>query len=137
MTPKTTGDISVIASYRPTEGTQCLQPVLSPKDCCPEFLPTPCWRSSVEVLTAADVVLSVPAALPILGPDVARQALEFIPDGTIRANPVDKILLDGEPLSPAVDTIRRAVEEVSRNTWPTAVVAASPSTTTTGAQRLA
>uniref|UniRef100_A0A915I3H7 Uncharacterized protein n=1 Tax=Romanomermis culicivorax TaxID=13658 RepID=A0A915I3H7_ROMCU len=56
--------------------------------------------------------------------------------GIIRANPVDKILLDGELLSLAVDTIHRPVEEVGRNARPTAVVAASPSTMTTGAQTL-
>uniref|UniRef100_A0A915K337 Uncharacterized protein n=1 Tax=Romanomermis culicivorax TaxID=13658 RepID=A0A915K337_ROMCU len=38
----------------------------------------------VEALTAADVVLSAPAALWILGPNVARRALEFITNGTIR-----------------------------------------------------
>uniref|UniRef100_A0A915L957 Uncharacterized protein n=1 Tax=Romanomermis culicivorax TaxID=13658 RepID=A0A915L957_ROMCU len=42
-----------------------------------------------------------------------------------------------EPSSPAVDAICRAVEEASRNVRPTAVVAVSLSTTTTGAQTLA
>uniref|UniRef100_A0A915IU38 Uncharacterized protein n=1 Tax=Romanomermis culicivorax TaxID=13658 RepID=A0A915IU38_ROMCU len=90
-----------------------------------------------EPARAADVVLSAPAALWILEPDIALRALEFIADGTIHATLVDKILLDGEPSWPAVDAIRRAVEEGSRNTQPTAVVAASPSRTTTGAQTLA
>uniref|UniRef100_A0A915HKQ8 Uncharacterized protein n=1 Tax=Romanomermis culicivorax TaxID=13658 RepID=A0A915HKQ8_ROMCU len=38
---------------------------------------------------------------------------------------VDKILLDREPSSLAVDALRRAVEEASPNVWPTAVVATS------------
>uniref|UniRef100_A0A915HPP9 Uncharacterized protein n=1 Tax=Romanomermis culicivorax TaxID=13658 RepID=A0A915HPP9_ROMCU len=42
-----------------------------------------------------------------------------------------------EPWSPAVDAVRHAVEEASPNAQPTAVVAALPSTTTTGAQTLA
>uniref|UniRef100_A0A915J9Y8 Uncharacterized protein n=1 Tax=Romanomermis culicivorax TaxID=13658 RepID=A0A915J9Y8_ROMCU len=91
----------------------------------------------VEALTAADVVLSAPAALRILGPKVARRALEFIADGTIRPTPVDKTLLDGEPSSPAVDAVGRAVEQVSRNAQPTAVVAALLSTMMTGVQTLA
>uniref|UniRef100_A0A915JTF2 Uncharacterized protein n=1 Tax=Romanomermis culicivorax TaxID=13658 RepID=A0A915JTF2_ROMCU len=82
-------------------------------------------------------MLSAPAALRILGPEVARRALEFIPDGTICATPVDKILFDGESLSPAVDAVCSAVEQASRNVQPTAVLAALPSTTTTGAQTLA
>uniref|UniRef100_A0A915I5M5 Uncharacterized protein n=1 Tax=Romanomermis culicivorax TaxID=13658 RepID=A0A915I5M5_ROMCU len=45
----------------------------------------------VEALMRADVVLSAPAALQILGPHVARRALEFITDGTIHTTPVDKI----------------------------------------------
>uniref|UniRef100_A0A915L623 Uncharacterized protein n=1 Tax=Romanomermis culicivorax TaxID=13658 RepID=A0A915L623_ROMCU len=83
------------------------------------------------------MVLSAPAALRILGLNVARRALEFIADGTIRASGLDKILLVGEPSSLAVDAVRHAVEEASRNAPPTAVVGASPSTTTTGAQTLA
>uniref|UniRef100_A0A915I1M6 Uncharacterized protein n=1 Tax=Romanomermis culicivorax TaxID=13658 RepID=A0A915I1M6_ROMCU len=67
-------------------------------------------------------MLSVPMVLRVLGPDIARWALEFIADGTICATLVDKILLDGEQSSPAVDAIRRAVEEASRNVRPTAVV---------------
>uniref|UniRef100_A0A915HIM6 Uncharacterized protein n=1 Tax=Romanomermis culicivorax TaxID=13658 RepID=A0A915HIM6_ROMCU len=86
----------------------------------------------VEVLTAADIVLLAPAALQILGPEVARRALEFIADGTICATP-----LDGESSSSAVDAIHHAVEEASRNTQPTAVVAVLPSMTTTGTQTLA
>uniref|UniRef100_A0A915HZ67 Uncharacterized protein n=1 Tax=Romanomermis culicivorax TaxID=13658 RepID=A0A915HZ67_ROMCU len=87
----------------------------------------------VEALTAPNVVLLGPAALRILGPHVTGRALEFIADGTIHATLVDKILLDGEPSSPAVDAVPRAVEEASRNARPTAVVAMSPSTMTTGA----
>uniref|UniRef100_A0A915HTQ4 Uncharacterized protein n=1 Tax=Romanomermis culicivorax TaxID=13658 RepID=A0A915HTQ4_ROMCU len=90
----------------------------------------------VEALTAADVVLSVPAALWILGPEVAGWVLEFIANGTIRATPIDKILLDGEPSSPAVDAVCHAVEQGSRNSQPPAVVAALLSTTMTGAQML-
>uniref|UniRef100_A0A915L3I4 Uncharacterized protein n=1 Tax=Romanomermis culicivorax TaxID=13658 RepID=A0A915L3I4_ROMCU len=45
--------------------------------------------SEVEALTAADVVLLAPAALRILGPDIARRALKFITDGTICATLVD------------------------------------------------
>uniref|UniRef100_A0A915IID8 Uncharacterized protein n=1 Tax=Romanomermis culicivorax TaxID=13658 RepID=A0A915IID8_ROMCU len=86
---------------------------------------------------AANVVLSAPAALRILGPHVPQWVLEFISDGTIRSNLVDKILLDGEPSSPAVDAIRHAVEEASRNMRPTEVVATSPTTMRTGAQTLA
>uniref|UniRef100_A0A915L6E6 Uncharacterized protein n=1 Tax=Romanomermis culicivorax TaxID=13658 RepID=A0A915L6E6_ROMCU len=91
----------------------------------------------VEALTAADLVLTVPAALQILGPEVAQQALEFIANGTICTTPVDKILLDGEPSSLAVDAIRHAVEQASWNAQPPAVVAASPSTSRTVAQMLA
>uniref|UniRef100_A0A915K199 Uncharacterized protein n=1 Tax=Romanomermis culicivorax TaxID=13658 RepID=A0A915K199_ROMCU len=40
------------------------------------------------------LVLSAPAALRILRPEVARRALEFTANGTIRTTPVDKILLD-------------------------------------------
>uniref|UniRef100_A0A915JPT6 Uncharacterized protein n=1 Tax=Romanomermis culicivorax TaxID=13658 RepID=A0A915JPT6_ROMCU len=94
-------------------------------------------RFEVEALRAADMVLLAPAALQILGPDIARWALEFIADGTICATRVDKILLDGEPSSPTVDAIRRAVEEASRNVGPTAVVALSLTTTMTGARTLA
>uniref|UniRef100_A0A915IFS7 Uncharacterized protein n=1 Tax=Romanomermis culicivorax TaxID=13658 RepID=A0A915IFS7_ROMCU len=86
---------------------------------------------------AANVVLLAPAALRILGPDVARQALEFIADRTICATPVDKILLDGEPSLPAVDAVGCSVEEASHNVWPTAVVAMPLTTRTTGAQTLA
>uniref|UniRef100_A0A915J3D5 Uncharacterized protein n=1 Tax=Romanomermis culicivorax TaxID=13658 RepID=A0A915J3D5_ROMCU len=50
--------------------------------------------------------------------------------------PVDEILLDGEPSSPAVDAVCWAVEQVSRNAQPTAVIAALPSMRTTGAQML-
>uniref|UniRef100_A0A915L3F3 Uncharacterized protein n=1 Tax=Romanomermis culicivorax TaxID=13658 RepID=A0A915L3F3_ROMCU len=50
---------------------------------------------------------------------------------------LDKILLDGEPLSPVVDAHPCAVEEASCNLGPTAVVATSPTTTTTRAQTLA
>uniref|UniRef100_A0A915HQ36 Uncharacterized protein n=1 Tax=Romanomermis culicivorax TaxID=13658 RepID=A0A915HQ36_ROMCU len=114
--PKMTGDISVIASYGPMEGT-----------------PAPL----VGVLSAANVVLSEPAVLQILGPNIARRALQFIADGTIHATLVDKILLDGELSSLAVDAVRHAVEQASRNTQLTAVVAASLSTMRTGAQTLA
>uniref|UniRef100_A0A915ITF5 Uncharacterized protein n=1 Tax=Romanomermis culicivorax TaxID=13658 RepID=A0A915ITF5_ROMCU len=57
----------------------------------------------VEALTAANMVLLAPAALQILGPDIARRVLKSIADGTISATPVDKILLDGKPSSLAVD----------------------------------
>uniref|UniRef100_A0A915JMH5 Uncharacterized protein n=1 Tax=Romanomermis culicivorax TaxID=13658 RepID=A0A915JMH5_ROMCU len=90
----------------------------------------------VEALTALHVVLWALAALRILGPEVAQQALNFIADGTIHPTQVDKILLDGEPLSPTVDAICRTVEHTSHNAQPTAVVATLPSTTTTGAQML-
>uniref|UniRef100_A0A915KCN9 YrdC-like domain-containing protein n=1 Tax=Romanomermis culicivorax TaxID=13658 RepID=A0A915KCN9_ROMCU len=117
-----------------TEGTPAPLACFIPKDCCPEFLRTPHLAKKyphlpwallkepfeVEVLTAADVVLLAPAALGILGPDIPQRAIEFIADGTIQATPVDKILLDGEPSSPAVDAICRAVEEASRKPQPTA-----------------
>uniref|UniRef100_A0A915JQE4 Secreted protein n=1 Tax=Romanomermis culicivorax TaxID=13658 RepID=A0A915JQE4_ROMCU len=86
---------------------------------------------------AANVVLLAPVALPILGPEVAQRALEFIANGTIWATPIDKILLDGEPSLLAVDAIPCAVEQASRNALPPAVVATLLSTTTTGAQTLA
>uniref|UniRef100_A0A915KPC6 Uncharacterized protein n=1 Tax=Romanomermis culicivorax TaxID=13658 RepID=A0A915KPC6_ROMCU len=63
-------------------------------------------------LTAAYVVLWAPAALRILGPDVAQGALEFIAHGTIHATPVNKILLDSEPSSPAVDAVRRHLQQL-------------------------
>uniref|UniRef100_A0A915KS16 Uncharacterized protein n=1 Tax=Romanomermis culicivorax TaxID=13658 RepID=A0A915KS16_ROMCU len=89
-----------------------------------------------RLMEAADVVLLAPAALRILGPEVARGPLEFITNGTIWATLVNKILLDGEPSSPAVDTIRHAVEQASPNAQPPAVVDALPSTRMRGAQRL-
>uniref|UniRef100_A0A915IYK8 Uncharacterized protein n=1 Tax=Romanomermis culicivorax TaxID=13658 RepID=A0A915IYK8_ROMCU len=91
----------------------------------------------VEALMAADVVLSAPGVLRILGPEVAPRALEFLPNGTIQATPIDKILLDSEPSLPTGDAVHRAVEQGSRNVQPPAVVAALLSTTTTGAQALA
>uniref|UniRef100_A0A915KWE2 Uncharacterized protein n=1 Tax=Romanomermis culicivorax TaxID=13658 RepID=A0A915KWE2_ROMCU len=90
----------------------------------------------VEALMAANMVLSAPAVLQILGPEVARRGLEFIANGTIWAMPVSKILLDDKPLSPAVDTICWAVEQASRNAQPTPAIATLPSTMTTGAQML-
>uniref|UniRef100_A0A915ISE6 Uncharacterized protein n=1 Tax=Romanomermis culicivorax TaxID=13658 RepID=A0A915ISE6_ROMCU len=63
-------------------------------------------------------MLSAPTVLRILGPDVAQWALEFIPNRTVCTTPVDKILLDGEASWPAVDAIRHAVEEASRNLGP-------------------
>uniref|UniRef100_A0A915KRN5 Uncharacterized protein n=1 Tax=Romanomermis culicivorax TaxID=13658 RepID=A0A915KRN5_ROMCU len=74
----------------------------------------------VERLMAPNIVLSAPAALRILGPKVAQRALKFISKGTIGATPVDKILLDGEPSSRAVDALLRAVEQVSHNAQPPA-----------------
>uniref|UniRef100_A0A915K271 Uncharacterized protein n=1 Tax=Romanomermis culicivorax TaxID=13658 RepID=A0A915K271_ROMCU len=68
----------------------------------------------VEVLLAADLMLSAHPALQILGPEVTRRAIEFIANSTIWATPVDKILLDGKPSSPAVDAIPRAVEQTSQ-----------------------
>uniref|UniRef100_A0A915HVI7 Uncharacterized protein n=1 Tax=Romanomermis culicivorax TaxID=13658 RepID=A0A915HVI7_ROMCU len=177
--PKTTGDISMVSLYRPTEGTpgpqahfaaQRLQPKIpmdsalevvrqmesvnlldSPfvtytmgavwsMDLAKKYLHLP-WvllnePLEVEVLRAADVALSAPAALQILGPEVARRALEFILDGTIRATLVDKILLDGEPSWLAVDTVRHAVEQAGPNAQNPAVVAALPSTTKTAPQTL-
>uniref|UniRef100_A0A915KHM5 Uncharacterized protein n=1 Tax=Romanomermis culicivorax TaxID=13658 RepID=A0A915KHM5_ROMCU len=85
---------------------------------------------------AANVVLSAPAALPILGPEVTQRALQFIVDSTIRATPVHKILLDGELLLIAVDTFHHTVEQARHNAQPPAVVALLPSTMTTGAQML-
>uniref|UniRef100_A0A915KYV1 Uncharacterized protein n=1 Tax=Romanomermis culicivorax TaxID=13658 RepID=A0A915KYV1_ROMCU len=70
--------------------------------------------------------LTMPAALRILRPEVAQRALEFIANSTIRATPIDKILLDSEPSSPAVDTICRAVEQASCNAQPASVVVALP-----------
>uniref|UniRef100_A0A915HVT7 Uncharacterized protein n=1 Tax=Romanomermis culicivorax TaxID=13658 RepID=A0A915HVT7_ROMCU len=57
--------------------------------------------------------------------------------GNYSHHPVDKILLEGEPSSPAVDAIHHAVGQASHNVQPTAVFAASPSMTTTVAQTLA
>uniref|UniRef100_A0A915KVT0 Uncharacterized protein n=1 Tax=Romanomermis culicivorax TaxID=13658 RepID=A0A915KVT0_ROMCU len=109
MMPKTTGKVSVVASYRQMEGTpappahfitQGLLPRI-PTDSVLEVVgqlelmnlldsssvtvwsmdlatkyPHLPWALlnkpfEVEVLTAADVVLSAPVALQILGPDVA------------------------------------------------------------------
>uniref|UniRef100_A0A915IP64 Uncharacterized protein n=1 Tax=Romanomermis culicivorax TaxID=13658 RepID=A0A915IP64_ROMCU len=47
---------------------------------------------------------------------------------------MDKILLDDEPSWPAVDALHRAVEQVSPNVQPPAVVAMLPSIMMTGAQ---
>uniref|UniRef100_A0A915L7T8 Uncharacterized protein n=1 Tax=Romanomermis culicivorax TaxID=13658 RepID=A0A915L7T8_ROMCU len=91
----------------------------------------------VVVPRSANVVLSAQAALWILRPNIAQQVLEFIANRNIHATPVDKMLLDGEPSSPAMDAVRCAVEQASCNTQPTAVVAALPSRRTTGAKTLA
>uniref|UniRef100_A0A915JNQ9 Uncharacterized protein n=1 Tax=Romanomermis culicivorax TaxID=13658 RepID=A0A915JNQ9_ROMCU len=100
------------------------------------LLPPP-PKQAMLVNVNPSTTLKMTAVLRILGPDVARGVLEFITDGTIRTTPVDKILLDCEPSSPAVDAIRCAVEEASRNVSPTAVVAMSRTTTMKGAQTLA
>uniref|UniRef100_A0A915K783 Uncharacterized protein n=1 Tax=Romanomermis culicivorax TaxID=13658 RepID=A0A915K783_ROMCU len=75
-------------------------------------------------------------ALLILGPEVARQALEFISNGTIWATPFDKILLEGEPLWPAVDAIRGAIEQASQIPQPAPAIATLPPKTTMSAQML-
>uniref|UniRef100_A0A915KHY0 Uncharacterized protein n=1 Tax=Romanomermis culicivorax TaxID=13658 RepID=A0A915KHY0_ROMCU len=128
-TQKRTGNISLIASYRPTEDT------LAPPDhfIAQGPMPGSPTDSPLEVVGQLES-MNLMAALWILGPKVARRVLKFIADGIICATQVDKILLNSEPLSSAVIAVSRAVEEVSGNTRPTAVVAASPSTTTTGAQ---
>uniref|UniRef100_A0A915K0V9 Uncharacterized protein n=1 Tax=Romanomermis culicivorax TaxID=13658 RepID=A0A915K0V9_ROMCU len=51
---------------------------------------------------AADVVLSAPAALRILGPDVAGWALEFIADGTIGTTPHHRGVAISDGSHPAV-----------------------------------
>uniref|UniRef100_A0A915KMP6 Uncharacterized protein n=1 Tax=Romanomermis culicivorax TaxID=13658 RepID=A0A915KMP6_ROMCU len=171
--PKMTGDVRVIASYQQTEGTwgpparfiaQGLPPGI-PTDSPLEIVSQmelmnllvtvfndSSFKDSSSITDAMRAVWSTDLATNgtwILGPDVTQWALELITDGTIHATPVDKILLDSEPSSPAVDAICRAVEEAavdttccaveqaSLNAPPTAVVAASPSMTTTGAQTLA
>uniref|UniRef100_A0A915KBX1 Uncharacterized protein n=1 Tax=Romanomermis culicivorax TaxID=13658 RepID=A0A915KBX1_ROMCU len=65
----------------------------------------------VEVLTAPDVMLTAPMGLLVLGLEVTSRALEFISNGTIEATPIHKLLLKGEPLLPAVDTVHRAVKQ--------------------------
>uniref|UniRef100_A0A915IS06 Uncharacterized protein n=1 Tax=Romanomermis culicivorax TaxID=13658 RepID=A0A915IS06_ROMCU len=82
--------------------------------------------SQVKVLMAADVVLIAPVSMRLLGPDVARWALEFIANETITIWPVEKFLFDGEPSSLAVDAVRRAVEQASWILLP--AVAATPLT---------
>uniref|UniRef100_A0A915HQ68 Uncharacterized protein n=1 Tax=Romanomermis culicivorax TaxID=13658 RepID=A0A915HQ68_ROMCU len=143
-TPKMTGHVSVVASYRPMEDSLFITDVMRAvwsTDLAKKYQHLP-WALLkelfvVEGLTATNVVLSAPAALRILGSQVARQALQFIANGTIQATAVDKILLNGELSSPAVNPVCRAVEQVSPNAQPPAVVAVLPSTTTTGAQMLA
>uniref|UniRef100_A0A915JVG4 Uncharacterized protein n=1 Tax=Romanomermis culicivorax TaxID=13658 RepID=A0A915JVG4_ROMCU len=61
----------------------------------------------------------------LLGPNSARWALKFIANGTITISPIKKFLLDGEPSSPAVDAVCRAVEQASHILLP-AVVATPP-----------
>uniref|UniRef100_A0A915KDZ7 Uncharacterized protein n=1 Tax=Romanomermis culicivorax TaxID=13658 RepID=A0A915KDZ7_ROMCU len=92
--------------------------------------------STLEVVGQMES-MNLLVGLRISGPKVAQRALEFIADRTIGATTVNKILLDIERSSPAVDAVHRAVEQASRNPQPTAVVAVSPSTTTTGDQTLA
>uniref|UniRef100_A0A915KA18 Uncharacterized protein n=1 Tax=Romanomermis culicivorax TaxID=13658 RepID=A0A915KA18_ROMCU len=79
MTPKTTGDVSVVKSYQLTEDsssvTDAMRTVWS-MDLAKKYPHLP-WvllnePFEVEALTAAHVVLSGPAALGILGPEVAR-----------------------------------------------------------------
>uniref|UniRef100_A0A915JJ44 Uncharacterized protein n=1 Tax=Romanomermis culicivorax TaxID=13658 RepID=A0A915JJ44_ROMCU len=90
----------------------------------------------VEALMVANVVLSAPMALQILGPEVARRALKFIANGTIRATPVNKILLEGEPLSPAVDGVCGAVQQAGQIAQPALAVAALLLTMMMSAQTL-
>uniref|UniRef100_A0A915HNX7 Uncharacterized protein n=1 Tax=Romanomermis culicivorax TaxID=13658 RepID=A0A915HNX7_ROMCU len=47
----------------------------------------------VKALTTADLMLSAPMALRILGPETTQGALQFISNSTIRATPIDKLLL--------------------------------------------
>uniref|UniRef100_A0A915IS18 Uncharacterized protein n=1 Tax=Romanomermis culicivorax TaxID=13658 RepID=A0A915IS18_ROMCU len=91
------------------------------KDRCAQAYGLPKWNNIARFATAATKIRNTSQ----------RKAVNDTEDDG------DKILLDGEPSSPAVDALCRAVEEASRNAWPTAVVAASPSTMMTGAQTLA
>uniref|UniRef100_A0A915HSU3 Uncharacterized protein n=1 Tax=Romanomermis culicivorax TaxID=13658 RepID=A0A915HSU3_ROMCU len=61
--------------------------------------------TQVEVLMAPDIVLTAPVSMRLLQPDMAQWALEFIANGTIQISPIEKFLSDGEPSSPAVNTI--------------------------------
>uniref|UniRef100_A0A915K5I0 Uncharacterized protein n=1 Tax=Romanomermis culicivorax TaxID=13658 RepID=A0A915K5I0_ROMCU len=85
---------------------------------------------------AANMVLSAPITLSILGPDVTQPALKFISNGTIWTTPVNKLLLEGQPSSPAVDTVRHVLKQASWITQPVLAVAASPPTMMTSAQML-
>uniref|UniRef100_A0A915L1I1 Uncharacterized protein n=1 Tax=Romanomermis culicivorax TaxID=13658 RepID=A0A915L1I1_ROMCU len=74
----------------------------------------------VEAVTAANVALSAPMALQILGP----------------ATPINKLLLEGQPSLPAVDAVYRAVEQASRIAQPAPAIATLPPMMTTSAQML-
>uniref|UniRef100_A0A915HEM3 Uncharacterized protein n=1 Tax=Romanomermis culicivorax TaxID=13658 RepID=A0A915HEM3_ROMCU len=80
-----TGDVSVITSYRLMEGTPAPPAQFIPQG-PPPRIPT---DSALEVVSQLEL-MNLLAALRILGPDVARRALEFIADGTIRATPLNK-----------------------------------------------
>uniref|UniRef100_A0A915IJ22 Uncharacterized protein n=1 Tax=Romanomermis culicivorax TaxID=13658 RepID=A0A915IJ22_ROMCU len=107
-TPKRTGQVSVVPWYQPMEGTMAPLASLAAQG----LLPGIPMDSALEVSGQLESMnLIAPAALRILGPKVAREALEFITNGTIWKTPVDKILLDGEPSLLAVDVVCCTVEQ--------------------------
>uniref|UniRef100_A0A915J1T3 Uncharacterized protein n=1 Tax=Romanomermis culicivorax TaxID=13658 RepID=A0A915J1T3_ROMCU len=55
---------------------------------------------------AADVMLSAPMVLGVLGPDVAQWALEFIADGTIRTTPASPFPTATVPWCPKIGVLR-------------------------------
>uniref|UniRef100_A0A915J2X2 Uncharacterized protein n=1 Tax=Romanomermis culicivorax TaxID=13658 RepID=A0A915J2X2_ROMCU len=90
----------------------------------------------VEALTAPDVVLTEPVVLRVLGPEVARRAIEFISNCTIWATPVDKLLLEGEPWSPAVNAIHHGLKQASPIPQPAPPIAVLPQRMMTSVQML-
>uniref|UniRef100_A0A915KNL7 Uncharacterized protein n=1 Tax=Romanomermis culicivorax TaxID=13658 RepID=A0A915KNL7_ROMCU len=90
----------------------------------------------VEALMGPDMVLSGPVVLQVLGPEITRRALEFISNDTIRVIPVNKLPLEGEPSSLAVDAVCHAVKQASRIAQPALAIAALPPTMMTSVQML-
>uniref|UniRef100_A0A915KCG4 Uncharacterized protein n=1 Tax=Romanomermis culicivorax TaxID=13658 RepID=A0A915KCG4_ROMCU len=129
-----TGDVSVVLSYQPMEGTPAPLAYFATQG--------PTTRITMDfALEVIDSSSITDAMRAIWSTDLAKKyphlpwALLNEPF-EVEAMSVDKILLDSECSWPAVDAIRQAVEQASHNAQPTAVIAALSWRTMTGAQML-